>query len=89
MENWLGSSLNQIQGWATVREPYSRSLEQRPLAAVVVAAEVYAGVGGEDVLLSVAELSELAGVVEEVGVEGPSLSSGLRHGLRIAEDYLS
>ena len=30
-ENWLGSSLNQIQGWTTVRESYSRALEQRPL----------------------------------------------------------
>ena len=89
MENWLGSSLIQIQGWATVREPYSRSLEERPLAAVVVAAEVDAGAGGEDVLLAVAELAELAGVVEEVGVEGPSLSSGLRHGLRIAEGSLN
>ena len=32
MENLLGSSLNQIQGWTTVRESYSRALEQRPLA---------------------------------------------------------
>ena len=31
MENWLGSSLNQIQGWTTVRQSYSRALEQRPL----------------------------------------------------------
>ena len=31
MENWLGSSLNQIQGWTTVRESYSRALEQGPL----------------------------------------------------------
>ena len=30
-ENWLGSSLNQIQGWTTVRESYSRALEQGPL----------------------------------------------------------
>ena len=30
-ENRLGSSLNQIQGWTTVREPYSRALEQGPL----------------------------------------------------------
>ena len=28
---WLGSSLNQIQGWTTVRESYSPALEQRPL----------------------------------------------------------
>ena len=28
MENWLGSSLNQIQGWTTVPESYSRALEQ-------------------------------------------------------------
>ena len=33
MENWLGSSLNQIQGWTTVRESYSRALEQGPLFA--------------------------------------------------------
>ena len=31
MDNWLGSSLNQIQGWNTVRESYSRALEQVPL----------------------------------------------------------
>ena len=31
MENWLGSSLNQIQGWTTVRESYSPALEQGPL----------------------------------------------------------
>ena len=31
MENWLGLSLNQIQGWTTVRESYSRALEQGPL----------------------------------------------------------
>ena len=31
MENWLGSSLNQIQGWYTVQESYSRALEQGPL----------------------------------------------------------
>ena len=31
LENWLGSSLNQIQGWTTVQEPYSRALEQGPL----------------------------------------------------------
>ena len=28
MENWLGSSLNHIQGWTTVRVFYSRALEQ-------------------------------------------------------------
>ena len=31
MENWLGSSLKQIQGWTTVGESYSRALEQGPL----------------------------------------------------------
>ena len=31
MENWLGTSLNQIKGWTTVREYYSRALEQAPL----------------------------------------------------------
>ena len=31
MENWLGSSLNQIQGWTTVRESYPRALEQGSL----------------------------------------------------------
>ena len=30
-ENWTGSSLNQIQGWTTVRESYRRALEQGPL----------------------------------------------------------
>ena len=31
LENWLGSSLNQIQRWTTVRESYSRALEQGSL----------------------------------------------------------
>ena len=31
MENWLGSSSNQIQGRTTVRESYSCALEQGPL----------------------------------------------------------
>ena len=31
MENLLCSSLNQIQGWTTVQESYSRALEQGPL----------------------------------------------------------
>ena len=30
-ENWLGSSLNQILGWMTVRESYSCALELGPL----------------------------------------------------------
>ena len=30
-ENWLGSSMNHIQGWTTVRESYSRALEQGSL----------------------------------------------------------
>ena len=34
MENWLGSFLNQIQGWTTVRESYSRALAQGPLCRV-------------------------------------------------------
>ena len=32
MENWLGTSMNRIQGWTTVRESYSCDLEQGPLA---------------------------------------------------------
>ena len=32
MENWPDSSLNQTQGWTTVRESYSRALEKGPLA---------------------------------------------------------
>ena len=31
---WLGSSLNQIQGWTTVRESYSHALEQGPLLSI-------------------------------------------------------
>ena len=31
MENWLGSSLNQTQGWTTVQESYSPALEQGTL----------------------------------------------------------
>ena len=34
MENWLCSSLNHIQGWSTVRESYSRALEQVPLEEI-------------------------------------------------------
>ena len=34
MENQLGSSLNQIQGWTTVQESYSRALEQGSLSVV-------------------------------------------------------
>ena len=30
-ENWLGSSLNHIQGWTTVGDTYSHALEQGPL----------------------------------------------------------
>ena len=33
MEHLLGSSLNHIQGWTTVRESYSHALAQGPLAA--------------------------------------------------------
>ena len=40
-------------------------------AAFVVAAEVDAAVGGDYVLLAVAQLAKLTGVVEEVGVQGP------------------
>ena len=36
MENWLGFSLNQIQGWTTVRESYSRALQQGPLVVLRV-----------------------------------------------------
>ena len=31
MENWLGSSLNRIQGWTIVRESYSHALKQGTL----------------------------------------------------------
>ena len=31
MENWLGTSLNQILGWTTVRESYSCAFKQEPL----------------------------------------------------------
>ena len=50
MENWLGSSLNQIQGWTAVRESYSCALEQglltgalllSPLPACVCAGKRY------------------------------------------------
>ena len=36
MENWLGSSLNQIQGWTAFRESYSRALEQGSLFCTVL-----------------------------------------------------
>ena len=35
LENWLGSSLNQLQGCTTVRESYSRALEQGPLGCSI------------------------------------------------------
>ena len=35
IENWLGSSLNQIQGWNSFWQSYSRALEQRPLLQMV------------------------------------------------------
>ena len=35
MENWLGSSFNQIQGWTPVRESYSFALEQGPLGGAI------------------------------------------------------
>ena len=40
MENWLGSSLNQIQGRTTVRESYSCALEQRPLVQALYPGQV-------------------------------------------------
>ena len=40
-------------------------------AVVLITAEVDAVVGGDYVLLAVAELAELTGVVEEVCVQGP------------------
>ena len=33
LENWLGSSLNQMQGWTSFRESYSPALEQVHLLA--------------------------------------------------------
>ena len=36
-DNWLGYSLNQIQGWTTVRESYSRALEQGSLIVIELA----------------------------------------------------
>ena len=32
MENFLGTSMNHIQGWTTVRDSYSCALEQGPLS---------------------------------------------------------
>ena len=34
IDNWLGSSLNQIPGWITVRESYSGALEQGSLGRI-------------------------------------------------------
>ena len=36
MENWIGSSLNHIQGWTTVQESYCLALEQGPLLEIGV-----------------------------------------------------
>ena len=35
IENWIGSSLNKIQGWTDVRESYSRALEKGPLLLTI------------------------------------------------------
>ena len=40
-ENWLGSSLNQIQGWTPVQEFYSRALEQGSLLSWARAASIF------------------------------------------------
>ena len=45
-ENWLGSSLNQIQGWTTVRESYSRAFEQGPLGLCAASALFVQCLGG-------------------------------------------
>ena len=47
MEYLLGSSLNQIQGWTTVQESYSRALEQRPLPSSLQSEEGLEVVEGE------------------------------------------
>ena len=52
MENWFCPSLNHIQGWTTVRESYSRALEQdlcSSRSSAVTRADlmvVYGGGGG-------------------------------------------
>ena len=51
MENWLGSFLNQIQLWTTVRESYSRALEQLSLVKPGLRARQHAqesGVGVDE-----------------------------------------
>ena len=41
MENWLGTSLNQIRGWSSVRESYSRRLEQGLLALLIITVTLF------------------------------------------------
>ena len=41
-DNWHGSSLNKIQGWTTVRESYSRALEQGSLKEAVQSVALFA-----------------------------------------------
>ena len=57
MENRLVSSFNQIQGWKTVRESYSRALGQGPLFKNCTLPphllDVLLGPGGEDLVLGV------------------------------------
>ena len=60
MENRLDSSLNQIQGWTTVRGSYSRALEQGPLRRGL-------GIGWEEPDLEVVEVG--VQVVHDDGVE--------------------
>ena len=43
MENWLCSSLNQIQGWSIVRESYSCALEKGPLGGRPFVSFAFAG----------------------------------------------
>ena len=55
MENWLCSSLNQMQGWTTVQESNSRALERGPLDEI----------WERSVLVIATELSMCLGVVKK------------------------
>ena len=78
MENLLGSSLNQIQGWTTVRESYSRALEQGHLGAERrLECKVKEGVVSE----AVKETRPVSVMFSPkcIPLEGPTLDSGTLH----------
>ena len=72
MKNWLGSSLNKIQGWTTVRESYSRALEQGPLLIPLFLPLFHP-------LKSITYVFEAAAKMEPIVTETSGIHALLRH----------